>query len=279
MTAVVSPAARPVQQGGAVFSVATQGVLVDALVTDHGRPVAGLTAADFEIRDNGVLQRADALRVADLPVSAVLALDTSASTAGQRLHDLKDASLALLAGLRQQDHAALTTFGFAVTIPVPLTSDIAAVRSAIDRLVPVGDTALFDGIYAALVSTLQETGRSLVVVCTDGRDTTSWLEPEDVLESARRSNAVVYVVATGSARRWSALKDVADATGGAVIELTASADLRAQFQRILEEFRSRYVLTYTPAGVTPGGFHRLDVRVKRSGLTVKARPGYFGARP
>jgi VWFA-related protein len=159
---------------------------------------------------------------------------------------------------------------------VPLTADVASVRQAINRLSPHGDTSLFDGTYAALVSTLQETGRSLVVVCTDGRDTTSWLEPDEVLESARRTNAVVYIVATGGARRWGVLKDLADATGGQLMELASSADLRPQFQKILDEFRSRYVLTYTPVGVTRDGFHRLDVRVRRGGLTVKARPGYIG---
>ena len=264
------------QQDQNVFSATTQGVLVDVLVTDHGRPVAGLTSADFEVRDNGILQRVEALRIADQPINTVLALDTSRSTAGSRLRDLKSASHAMLDGLRAADRASVTSFGSAVSLPVAATSDLLAVRRAIDQLLPLGDTFLFDGTYAALASTLQESGRSLVVVCTDGRDTMSWLDPEEVLESARRTNAVVYVVASGTARRWGPLKDLTDATGGALIELTSNADLRPQFQRILDEFRSRYVLTYTPVGVTTAGFHRLDVRVKRGGLTVRARPGYIG---
>ena len=136
-----------------------------------------------------------------------------------------------------------------------------------------------DGVYVALTATLAQTGRSLVVVCTDGRDTSSWLRPEEVLESAKRSNAVIYAVTSADARRVSSLEELTDATGGDMLRVASSADLRGAFQKILQEFRSRYILAYTPTGVPSGGFHRLDVRVKRRGLTVKARPGYIGVDP
>ena len=64
-----------------------------------------------------------------------------------------------------------------------------------------------------------------------------------------------------------------------MLRVASSADLRGAFQKILQDFRSRYILVYTPAGVPLGGFHRLDLRVKRRGLTVKARPGYIGVEP
>ena len=136
-----------------------------------------------------------------------------------------------------------------------------------------------DGAYVALTATLAQSGRSLVVVCTDGYDTSSWLQPAEVLESAKRSNAVVYAVTAAQARRRSPLKDLADATGGHMLEVKSSADLRGAFQKILQDFRSRYILSYSPQGVSVEGFHRLDVRVKRRGLTVKARPGYTGVAP
>jgi VWFA-related protein len=136
-----------------------------------------------------------------------------------------------------------------------------------------------DGAYVALMATLAQTGRSLVVVCTDGYDTSSWLKPEEVLESAKRSNAVVYAVTAAQSRRRSPLKDLTDATGGHMLEVTSSGDLRGAFQKILQDFRSRYILAYSPKGVSTEGFHRLDVRVKRRGLTVKARPGYIGVAP
>jgi VWFA-related protein len=90
---------------------------------------------------------------------------------------------------------------------------------------------------------------------------------------------VIYAVTAVETRRHSPLKDLTDATGGQLLQITSSADLRGAFQKILRDFRSRYILTYAPAGVPAGGFHRLDVRVRRPGLTVKARPGYVGVGP
>ena len=265
-----------------VFTSRTQGVIVDALVTERNRPVTGLTAADFELRDNGVVQKVDAAEISDAPLNAVLALDMSGSTAGQRLQDLRKANATFVDGLRPRDRVALTTFNHAIATRVSLTESVADIGAALDRLKPDGETAILDGVYVALMTTLAEPGRSLVIVFTDGRDTASWLMPEELVESARRSNAVVYTVATGTARQWPLLGEIADATGGRRIDLDAGADLHRQFERILLEFRSRYVLTYTPAGVADTGFHQLTVRVRRSGMSLKARPGYFalgGVRP
>ncbi|HYT74459.1 MAG TPA: VWA domain-containing protein [Vicinamibacterales bacterium] len=259
-----------------VFSSSTLGVRVDVLVTKGNIHVPGLTAADFELRDNGVLQTIDVIDSADVPVNAVLALDTSASTAGQRLADLTAASQTLLDGLKPRDRAALATFNHAVTTRVPLTDDLSTIGKTLEAVSPSGHTAIMDGVYVALMATQAESGRSLVVVCTDGRDTASWLQADEVLEAAKRSNAVIYAVAAGRARRWAALKDLTDATGGHTIDVESSRDLAGEFQKILQDFRSRYILTFVPAGVAAGGFHRLDIRMRRGGMTVKARPGYFG---
>ena len=272
---VLATALGHAAQQAPVFSSRVQGVLVDVLVTEGNKPVAGLTVKDFELRDNGVVQTIDAVESSDVPINAVLAFDVSASTAGPRLADLVTASRELLDGLKPGDRAALTTFSHAVIPRVPLTPDIPRVRSTLDRLSPSGETAVADGVYVALMATQAETGRSLLVVYTDGRDTASWLQRDELLESAKRSNAVIYAVASGGARRWPLLKDLADATGGQTMEIASSKDLKSQFQRILQEFRSRYVLTFTPRGVPDGGFHRLDVRARRG--NVKGRPGYIGA--
>jgi VWFA-related protein len=270
------------QDQRAVFTSRTQGVIVDVLVTERNRPVTGLTAADFELRDNGVLQTIDAAEISDAPLNAVLALDMSGSTAGQRLVDLRAGSAAFVKGLRPTDRVALTTFNHAAGVRVPLGESFAAVEATLDRLKPDGETGILDGVYVALITTLAEPGRSLVIVFTDGRDTASWLIPEEVVQSARRANAVVYTVATGNARLWPVLTDLADVTGGRRIDLESGADLRQQFERILLEFRSRYVLTFVPRGVSEEGFHQLSVRVRRGGVAVKARPGYIataGTRP
>jgi len=265
-----------VPQEHRTFSSRALGVRVDALVTDGRRPVPGLTAADFEVRDNGVLQTVEVVDAGDVAVNAVLALDTSASTRGKRRQDLVAAGEALLDDLHSIDRAALTTFSHAVAPRIALTSDLHAVRAQLRGIQPEGQTAILDAAYTALTMTLAQSGRSLVIVCTDGSDTSSWLQPGDVIEAAKRSNAVLYAVTAADGRRSPALADVAAATGGHVLPVKSSADLASAFRRILDEFRSRYVIAYTPEGVRPGGFHTLDVRVKRRGLTVKARPGYVG---
>lgn len=257
------------------FRSGAVGVRVDALVTDGRKPVAGLSASDFELRDNGVLQSIQLVEADDIPLNVVLALDTSASTTGKRHANLMAASAALLDELREGDQAALTTFSHAVTPLLAPTTDLAAVREKLQAITTAGRTAVMDAVHVALTQTIAQPGRSLVVVCTDGSDVSSWLRPEDVVESARRSSAVVFGVATANGRHVAPLEAVAEATGGEVL-VESSEDLRDAFRRIVQDFRNRYILAYTPEGVEAGGFHRLDVRIKRRGLSVKARPGYIG---
>jgi VWFA-related protein len=257
------------------FSSRTLGVRVDVMVSDGRVPVAGLRAADFELRDNGVPQSLELIDTSE-PINAVLALDVSSSTDGRRQADLRRASEALLAGLTRGDRAALITFSQAVAPRLPLTTDLQAVRASLASITPFGETNVMDGVFVALMTTQAQPGRSLVVVCTDGYDTSSWLSSHEVIEAAKRSNAVVYAVSAADAGASAELKDVSDATGGQTMKVASGGDLAGAFRRILGDFRSRYVLAFTPTGVEPGGQHRLDVRVKRSGLSVKARQGYIG---
>ncbi len=112
---------------------------------------------------------------------------------------------------------------------------------------------------------------------SDGVDSTSWLEADAVLDTAKRSDVVVYSAEVGT-RRSSFLGDLSAATGGRSIEIESAKDLRSTFRSILEEFRQRYLISYSPKGVTPGGWHRLDVRVKGRNLTVRASPGYLSEK-
>ena len=121
-------------------------------------------------------------------------------------------------------------------------------------------------------------GRSLLIVFSDGVDTSSFLSPDVVLQTARRSDVVVYGVAMRSRIEPRFLKDLSELTGGAVFELDSTKDLSQTFLRILDEFRQRYLLSFSPSGVSPTGWHRLDVRVKGRRVTVKARAGYQANR-
>jgi len=257
----------------AAFSTKVEAVRVDVLVTDKGQPVRGLTPADFEIFDNGVLQQVDLVSFEQIPLNVILALDMSDSVAGERLDHLRIAGHALLNGLKKDDQAALVTFRRDVTLDADLTTDAAAVRAALDEAEPAGATALVDGAYSAIVVGESDVGRALLIVFSDGLDTSSWLPSESVFESAKRSDVVAYAVSVGRARA-EFLRDLTSFTGGRLFEIEKTANLRAIFLSVLEEFRQRYLVSYTPRGVARDGWHRLTVRVKRGG-TVKARPGYL----
>jgi Ca-activated chloride channel family protein len=259
---------------GATFSSRAVAVRVDVLATENGKPVAGLGPADFELLDNGVPQKIDIMNLGDLPVNAVIALDVSASTQGQAIADLVHASDALVDGLRPQERASLTTFSENVAPLLALTTDHDAVHRALAGVGAGGQTAVVDGVYVAMMTSQSVDGRPLVVVFTDGLDTVSWMRDADLLSATKRASAVVYTVATGPARQWQFLKDLANATGGRAIALDSAKNLDAEFVKILNEFRSRYVLSFSPQGVSDTGYHRLTVRSTKRGISVTARPGY-----
>jgi VWFA-related protein len=151
------------------------------------------------------------------------------------------------------------------------------VRQVLRGVTAGGQTAIIDGIYAAMMTAQSEDGRPLVMVFTDGRDTVSWLRTDELIQATKRSGAVVYTVASGPARQWAFMKDLAAATGGRAIALESTRKVRTEFARILTEFRSRYVLSFSPTGVSDSGYHTVTVRSKRKGIEIQARPGYTAA--
>ena len=120
-----------------------------------------------------------------------------------------------------------------------------------------------------------DAGRSLLMVFSDGLDTASFLGADRILEMGRRSDVVVYPIASKGARP-EFLDELASLTGGRLHEVGKEDDLSATFRAILDEFRHRYLVTYTPRNVPSDGWHKLEVRVNKPGARVKARPGYQG---
>ena len=283
---------------GQVFKVAVDGVAVDVLVTRDNRPIPGLTAPDFRLRDNGVEQRIESVMLEDVPITLLFALDTSASMKGDQLDRLKSAARAAAAALRPVDRVGLLAFNHRVRLLVPPPAEAPALSAHLDTLEADGDTSVFDATFAALALRERAPGRTLVLVFSDGDDTASWLDPRDVLAAAQRSDVVVHAVVLdasypadmialrrleiarrlfgeephlfGNAYLWHLVQD----TGGALHEAT-SEGLRAAFVRVVNEFHSRYVLTYVPEGVAPRGWHDIEVNVRSQRATVKARRGYL----
>jgi VWFA-related protein len=282
------------------FTSRALGVRVDVLVTNGKQSVTGLTARDFELRDNGVPQALAQVDVEQLPLNLILVFDTSASVAGERMRALTEAARALLDQLREPDRVALVSFSTRVQLVAPLTPSRQQIRAAFAALNANGATSLRDAAFAGLALRDDDPGRTLVLIFSDGADTSSWLTSRRVIEVAKRTDAIIYAVAvgrqetviqtrvnhrgdpSGTARRTIMVKDageflesLTEETGGRVLFATSTGDLRGAFTKTLAEFRDRYILSYTPTGVAATGWHRLAVTLKGGKGKVTARRGYF----
>ena len=257
------------------FRSRADAVRVDVLVTQNGHPIRGLRAADFELRDEGVLQKIALADVDKIPLNLVLVLDSSASLAGQPMDYLRSAATGLLHALNSADRAALVSFNEAVAIRAEPSTDRAPLLTELEALEARGTTSLIDGVAAGLALSDPRAGRVLTVVFSDGVDTSSWLDSATVRRAAERADAVVYGVATEVSRRDPFLPKLTAATGGRVLEIPALDGASNAFAAVLDEFRTRYILAYTPTNVPAGGWHKIEVRVKGRRVSVDARRGYF----
>jgi VWFA-related protein len=276
------PAANPAVRAAAgeqdlqapVFRAGVDVVRVNAIVTDRGRPVSGLQASDFEIRDNGVLQKIGLASTAEHAVNVVLVLDTSGSVKGEKLTSLKAAAWTLANALHPGDTISLVTFSERIVRRVALSPDAGSIPTALAGVEAGGRTALHDAVYAGLGMTAGFEERSLLLVFSDGLDNASWLTQGQLLESLKRSSVVVYAVTTPGLA--SVLGEMAASTGGELFEDAADRQLAATFVKVLERFRGGYLLTYTPQGVgLHDGWHALRVTVRGGRNRVSARVGYY----
>src|SRR5688572_17098475 len=116
------------------FTTRRDAVRVDVLVRSGGQVVRGLSAADFEVFDDGVLQQVDLASFDEVPLNVILALDVSQSVAGDRLEHLRSAALAVLNGLKNQDHGGIVTFNHVVTVREELTREPARLKAALENV-------------------------------------------------------------------------------------------------------------------------------------------------
>jgi VWFA-related protein len=265
--AAIEPPARPPS-----FGVSVANVNVDVLVTRGGRPVEGLTAADFVLVDNGVEQPIEIVEHSATAVDAVLVLDVSTSVRGERLDALRRAAHAFVDALWPTDSVSVLAFGTDLRLVAGAGAPRSAVHAALDRLEGGGATSLVDAVASSLLLTDARRGRPLVVVFSDGVDRGSWLTAEAVLALAKAEDVVLHYVEVEGAR--TTLDALARATGGRGWSAQRWAGLSAAFVEALDEFRSRYRLRYEPQGVAREGWHSLSVRVRKGGK-VRARPGYL----
>jgi len=287
---------EPQQAPRTTFRAAASAVTVDVSVRDKGRrAITGLTASDFQVFDNGVLQQIDQVSYGQLPIDVTVALDVSFSVTGELLESLRRSMVQLMGDLGRDDRLKLMLFNMRVSRTVDFTNDVEAVEQAIRTAIATGGTALYDAVSVALVSASTPDRRQLVVFFTDGRDSTSVTTPDVLFNVAQRSRATLTFVTAvavggqgvqldgrivGSSRVISTppvLTQLGTETGGAVLTVNGYSNLSSTFRRILADFRSAYVLYYNAEGVDREGYHALEVKVSREDAVVTARRGYFGS--
>jgi Ca-activated chloride channel family protein len=286
------PAAAPApQQPAAVFRTGADVVTVDASVQRERRPVAGLTAADFELLDNGVKQDVSDVTYEKLPIDVTFVLDVSASVTGAALDELRRALRQVRTDLTAADRLRLLAFNMRVRRLVDFTQPSADVDLALGALRPGGSSAVFDALAVALASADAPGRRRLIVLFSDGQDSSSISDADALLEVARRSTPTIATIlaspllerpasllrshASLASATIEGLSDrLAAETGGMVTSVKTGENLTSKFRRMVQDFRSSYVLFFTPSGVERAGAHTLEVRVNRPGVEVRARRGY-----
>jgi Ca-activated chloride channel family protein len=270
------------------FKSGTQTVPLYVTVTDATRRlVPELTQEDFEILDNGKLQSVTLFDNEVRPITAVVMLDTSGSMT-LALDLVKKASEQFLIRLLPDDQARVGAFNDKIQF-FPrdrFTGDRDELIGYLKDMDFGYPTRLFDAVDQSMDKLEPVDGRRVVLVFTDGDDTASKAGLGDVLDRARLLEVMIYAIGLESdyfngvqrvrTRPDRGLKKLAEETGGGFYELKKTDELGSTFTRVAQELHSQYVLGFSPEKLD-GKVHKLDVRVKRPGMTARARRSYVAA--
>ncbi len=271
--------------------------LVRMLVTvkdASGQLIGSLNKGDFMVYDNGVPQDIAVFdRQTAQPLSVAMLVDSSASTGIELHYELDSVSRFLKVLLNEgnpDDTVALYSFNWQITLLSSYTRRFARLDQMLRRMKSEGGTSMYDALFLASRELQYRKGRHVMVMVTDGGDTTSSKDFHQALEAAQLADAILYPVLvvpiTNDAGRnvggEHALTTLAAGTGGHVFTPNLGAQLDQAFDDILRELRTQYLIAYYPKNVPPGKdrFHSLKVAVQSSpanrGLRVTTRSGYYG---
>jgi Ca-activated chloride channel homolog len=263
-------------------------VNVFVTVTDpHGAPVAGLKKQDFTLLEDGAPQTISIFdKESALPLSIILAIDTSLSTRKDMSLELNSARRFAHTILRPVDGLSLYEFSEVVNEIVPFTADLKTIDRGIEHPRLGAATALYDAIYLSSRALEKRQGRKVLVIITDGGDTVSQADYKQAVRAAQEAEAIVYpiidVPVEASAGRDTggehALIQISEDTGGKYYYATSVAELDAAFRKISDELRTQYLLAYYPSQrYSSSDFRRIQVKVDGddSGYSVHNRTGYY----
>ncbi|MDX2031443.1 MAG: VWA domain-containing protein [Blastocatellia bacterium] len=261
-----------------------------------------LKAGDFEIMEDGVNQEiANFARDSDQPLNIVMLYDTSLSVA-RRLEFERRASARFFEKiLRPQDRAAVFAVSTDVVLLQDFTNRVPLLVNAVKQLKAQGATSLYDAVFLASDYMKDATGRRVIIIVSDGGDTTSHKGLLEVLTKAQQEDALIYGIYTGAPNPSQNLRDLAaeraletltSETGGEVLRAKVAQGLDADdtddlslreldlaFSRLAEQLRTQYILGFFSTNEKrDGSYRKLSVRIKRAGYAARTRTGYYAPK-
>jgi Ca-activated chloride channel family protein len=261
-----------------------------ASVVRDGRSNLALEQGDFELFDNGAPQQIVTFGRDELPLTAVLLLDTSESMQGERLEAVRRGTRAFLDGMKPSDEAMLALFSDRLLRYTPFTSNKKELDAAIAGTQASGGTAVNDFLYLSLKLLDARQGQRVVVLFSDGSDVHSVLPAADILWKARAGQSLIYWIQLGGKhlsftsawrdfkgndREFSELEKAVRESGGRTLAINRIEDLEGAFRNILQELRQQYALGYYPTSSKgDGSWHKVEVRLRSGGGRVHTRDGY-----
>lgn len=264
--------------------------ILTTVKTSAGQLIGDLAKGDFQVFDNGVPQELALFEHhTEQPLSIAVMIDTSASTNIDLKYETESVSRFFRALFREgnpEDAAALFSFNYETTLLSAFTHRIDRLERNLKGLRGEGGTSMYDAITLVASRLEERDGRHVMVIVTDGGDTTSSRTFHHALEAAQRADAVLYPILvipiTNDPGRntggENALTTLAAGTGGRVFAPTLGDALDTAFADIIRDLRTQYLLGYYPKNVplTKEPFHRIEVKIGRPDLRVSARSGYYG---
>jgi len=281
-------------QPSTTFKVNVKLVNVFTTVTNSGgAPVSSLKEEDFQVFEDGKLQKIAVFhRESELPLSIVVAVDTSLSTRGDQKLELESARRFAHAILRPIDGLSLFQFSEIVDQVTPFTADVRVIDRAINHIRSGAATALYDTLYLGSEALQQRRGRKVMVVITDGGDTVSQISYQQAVRAAQEAEVILYsiiiVPIENSAGRdiggEHALVQLSRDTGGKYFYASGLEQLDAAFRLISDELRTQYLIAYYPSTrLSDSDFRRIDIKIDPATkdypdpaeLQVRHRTGYY----
>jgi Ca-activated chloride channel homolog len=284
--------AAPAKPSGEEPTFAIKVNLVRLLVSVRdatGAILTHLNKQDFRVADSGVPQEIAVFeRNTSMPLSVAILIDTSGSTRIDLHYEVESVGRflpALLGAGNPDDAFALFSFNWRTSLELDFTRNRKQAERALHALHGEGGTSLYDTIYLAGDALSDREGRHVIIVVTDGGDTTSYKHYEDALAAAQRADAVLYPIVvvpipneagrnTGGEH---ALESLAASTGGRIFYPESFTQLDAAFADIIRELRTQYLLGYYPKAVReePKRFHPVAVSTHDTSLKINSRSGYY----